>query len=61
MCVCTPFFGLKVRLFCAGGNIYSQDRNRLQAQTGQMLMFLHYNVRVLDVDSQLVVSWSHNT
>ena len=35
------------RLFSVGGSIYSPKRNRMTADTGEMLMFLHYNLRAL--------------
>ena len=38
------------RIFSVGGNIYSPKRNRLEPTTGEMLMFLHYNLRVLQFD-----------
>ena len=40
------------RLFSAGGNIYSPKRSHLQAEAGEMLMFVHYNVRVLDLEHE---------
>ncbi len=35
------------RLFSIGGIIYSPKRNRLKSETGEMLMFLHYNLRIM--------------
>ena len=34
------------RVFSIGGNLYSLKRNRITAETGKMLMFLHYNFLV---------------
>ena len=36
------------RLFSIGGNIYTPHRNRLSPDYGQKLMFLNYNLRLLD-------------
>ena len=36
------------RLFSIGGNICTPKRNRLTAEHGQMLMFLNFNLRVID-------------
>ena len=36
------------RLFSIGGNIYTPHRNRLSPDNGQKLMFLNYNLRLLD-------------
>ena len=38
------------RLSSAGENIFAAKRNHLQAETGEM--FLHYNVRVLDLENE---------
>lgn len=38
------------RLFSTGGNIYEPARNRLCPENGEILMFLHYNLRVLKFD-----------
>lgn len=35
------------RVFSIGGNVYMPKRNRLSGETGEMLMFLHYNLRAL--------------
>ena len=44
------------RLFSAGENIYSITTNHLQAETGEMQMFLHYNLRVLDLEYEYSTS-----
>lgn len=36
------------RLFSTGGNVYEPTRNRLCPENGETLMFLHYNLRVLN-------------
>jgi hypothetical protein len=38
------------RLFSTGGNIHTPHRNRLLPETGEMLMFLHYNLRMFDFE-----------
>ena len=49
--LCAPPFSVESeRIFSVGGNIYSPKRNRLEPATGEMLMFLHYNLRVLQFD-----------
>jgi len=36
------------RLFSIEGNVYSPHRNWLTANTGEILMFLNYNLRIFD-------------
>ncbi|XP_023212487.1 zinc finger BED domain-containing protein 4-like [Centruroides sculpturatus] len=38
------------RIFSTGGNIYEPARNRLCPENGEILMFLHYNLRVLQFE-----------
>ncbi len=38
------------RLFSVRGAIYSPKRNRITPDTGEMLMFLHYNLLVMGLD-----------
>ena len=38
------------RVFSIGGILYSQKRNRMNADTGEMLMFLHYNLMKVNFD-----------
>ena len=38
------------RVFSIGGTLYSQKRNRMNADTGEMLMFLHYNLMKVNFD-----------
>lgn len=35
------------RVFSTGGNIYKPTRNKIYPKNGEVLMFLHYNLRVL--------------
>ena len=41
---CPPSSIESERLFSCGGNIYSSKRNRMNADTGEKLMFSHYNL-----------------
>jgi hypothetical protein len=34
------------RLFSSGGRIYDDRRNRLRAEKGEQLLFLHYNMKL---------------
>ncbi|XP_065684388.1 zinc finger BED domain-containing protein 4 [Hydra vulgaris] len=43
---CPPSSVESERLFSCGGQIYSPRRSRLAPETGEMLMFLHYNIRI---------------
>lgn len=38
------------RLFSTGGNIYEAKRNKLTAENGEMLMFLHHNIPHYNLD-----------
>ena len=40
---CPPSSVESEQLFSCGGQVYSLRRNRLPPETGEMLMFLHYN------------------
>lgn len=49
--LCAPSSSVESeRVFSTGGNIYEPTRNRLCPENGEMLMFLHYNLRVLQFD-----------
>jgi hypothetical protein len=45
---CPPTSVESERLFSVGGNVYTPKRNRLQPDTGEKVMFLHYNLRVTE-------------
>jgi len=48
--LCAPSSSVESeRLFSTGGNIYEPTRNRLCPENGEMLMFLHYNLRVFNL------------
>ena len=36
------------RLFSIGGNIYTPHRNSLKTESGERLMFINYNLRIID-------------
>ena len=38
------------RIFSTGGNIYTPQRNRLNPNTGEKLMLLHFNLRVFNFE-----------
>ena len=48
--LCAPSSVESEKIFSVGGNIYSPKKNRLEPATGEMLMFLHYNLRVLQFE-----------
>ena len=43
---CPPSSVESERLLSCGGQVYSLQRNRLAPETGETLMFLHYNMRI---------------
>ena len=43
---CPPSSVESEQLFSCGGQVYSSRRNRLAPETGEVLMFLHYNLRI---------------
>ncbi len=50
--LCAPCSSVESkRVFSVGGTIYSPKRNRMQAGTGEMLMFLHYNLRFVTLNT----------
>ena len=49
--LCSPPSSIESeRLFSTGGNIHTPHRNRLNPDSGEMLMFLHYNLRIINFD-----------
>ena len=41
-------------LFKKGGNIYTIKRSRLLPENGETLLFLNYNLRMLNYDSESI-------